>query len=66
MRDWMKFKCLLVSLDSGEHWRVLRYGNKLSGETVDASSLEMPKDTLDRTLNLAKWDVSLPMAGGWK
>ena len=39
---------------------------RLPREVADASSLEVPKASLDGALdNLVSWKASLPMAGGW-
>ena len=45
--------------------RVVRHGNRLPKEAVDALSLEVFKARLDGALgNLVWWEVSLPMAEG--
>jgi len=45
--------------------RVVRHGNRLPREVVDALSLKGFKAMLDEALsNLVQWKVSLPVAGG--
>ena len=45
-------------------WMV-RHWNRLPGEAVDASSLEMFKTRLDKAVgNLAWWEACQPIAGG--
>jgi len=46
--------------------RVVRYRNRLPSEVVNVPSLEAFQARLDGAVsNLAQWEVSLPMAGGW-
>lgn len=47
--------------------RVVRHWQRLLKEVVDAPSLEVLKARLDGSLGkLVWWEMSLPMAGGWK
>ncbi|PKU40067.1 hypothetical protein llap_9630 [Limosa lapponica baueri] len=46
--------------------RVVKHRKRLPREAVDAPSLDMFKTRLDGALsNLAYWEVSLPLLGGW-
>ena len=47
--------------------RMVILWNGLPSEAVDAPSLEALKARLDGAVsNLVYWEVSLPIAGGWK
>jgi len=45
--------------------KMMRHWNRLPKEVVDAPSLKVFKNMLDKPFsNLTYWKVSLPMAGG--